>query len=96
MSYNRFILERILLTIERRGDRTSAENRIRAEKPSVALAVTKARVSKRGELEVERNRREGKMLGLTNKNLPARAPRTGWREYRKALLGRAKMNGWRV
>jgi hypothetical protein len=54
------------------------------------------RVIKREELVGERNRKEGKILGLTNKNLPARALKTDWREYRKALLGRTRMNSWRV
>jgi len=58
--------------------------------------VTKRRDIRREELVGERNRREGKILGLANKNLPARALKTGWREYRKALLGKAQMNSWRV
>ena len=36
MRYNRFIWERILLTIEMWGDRTGVENRIHVEKLSIA------------------------------------------------------------
>ncbi len=68
------------------------ENRIHVEKLSIARAVIKRRGIKREELVVERNRKEGKTLGLTNKNLPACALKNGWREYRKASLGRVRLN----
>jgi len=51
---------RILLTIERWGERTWVENRIPVEKPSRVLTVTKQRDIRREELVGERNRREGK------------------------------------
>jgi hypothetical protein len=60
MSYSRFILERMLLAIERRGDRTWVENRIPVEKPRRVFVVTKRGGIRREELVEERNRREDK------------------------------------
>jgi predicted transcriptional regulator len=52
--------ERIILTVERWGDRRWVQNRIPVERQRKAPAVTKRGVLKREELVGERNRREGK------------------------------------
>jgi len=71
-------LEKMLLIVEEWCEKTIAEIRIAIEKSPRVFGATRRKVIKREELVEERNRREGKILGLTTKTYKAGASMSDW------------------